>query len=625
MIKLKFTILDRIQEPQDLKNLSNTQLTMLAAEIRHFLLTHISKTGGHLSSNLGVVELTLALHYVFSVPKDKLIWDVGHQSYVHKIITGRKNGFSTLKKMNGMSGYPRVDESPYDLFNTGHSSTSIAAALGFAQARDLKKEEHSVIAVIGDGSLTGGLAFEALNNAGRLNSNLIVILNDNQMSISKNVGSLSKHLSEIRTQPKYIEAKEDIESLLKKIPRIGSQVAKTVEKAKESIKYFFIPGILFEEMGFTYLGPIDGHDIQGMVNVLNRAKIMKQPVFIHVKTVKGKGYPPAEKNPTRFHSVSPFDLVSGKPIALKKKITYSEVFGNTVVDLAAKDEKILGITAAMPEGTGLNHFKKQFPARFFDVGIAEQYAVTFSAGLAAAGYKPIVAIYSSFLQRAYDQILHDVCLQNLPVIFAIDRAGIVGADGETHQGIYDLSFLSHIPNLTVMAPKDKQELIQMLEFAVKWNGPIAIRYPRGEADTILENGTPVLYGKGERIISGKGVALISIGTMCGTAIKVRKLLKEDGVQASVINARFVSPLDEELIIDIAKENNYIFTIEDNIVAGGFGSKVKDLLYSHQLCNKVFHSFGFPKKFIEHGSRKLLFENYQLEADGIYSQIIKLIR
>ena len=614
--------LEQIHSPKDLKTYNIKQLEALAKEIRSFLLQSISQTGGHLGSNLGVVELTLALHYCFDSPKDKLIWDVGHQSYVHKIVTGRKDFFSTLRQTDGLSGFPKTVESSHDIFNTGHSSTSISAGLGLAKARDLAKKDFSVISIIGDGSLTGGMAFEALNDAGRGNTNLIVVLNDNQMSISRNVGGLSQHLSKIRTEPIYLEIKDDMEQILKKIPGIGPGLIQTMGKAKESIKYFFIPGILFEELGFTYVGPIDGHNLESLITVFKKVKNMKGPIFVHVKTIKGKGYHPAETKPCNYHGVSPFSLKTGKPIQDSKQETYSEVFGKTLVRLAHKNKKIVTITAAMPEGTGLGFFSKMYPQRFFDVGIAEQHAVTFAAGLATGGYKPVVAIYSSFLQRSYDQILHDVCLQNLPVVFAIDRAGIVGADGETHQGIFDLSYLSHIPNLALMAPKNKIEFIQMLEYAISYQGPIAIRYPRGSVSNICSTiQTPIHHGKVEYLLKGEDIGIIAIGKMVDTAWNVVEKLHKRGFHPSLINARFVSPIDEKAILQIANQNSYLFTIEDNIISGGFGMKVLEILMKYEINHISFHAFGFPKKFIEQGNCEQLYLKYGLDSDSIAREMI----
>ena len=511
-------LLNNIDSPSDLKKLNKSELEHLAEEIRTFIIETTSQTGGHLSSNLGVVELTIALHYCFDSPTDKIIWDVGHQSYIHKILTGRKEQFDTLRKYKGLSGFPKMNETPHDAFNTGHSSTSISAALGFAMARDLNKEKNYILSVIGDGSLTGGMAFEALNNASRLKSNFIVILNDNSMSISKNVGGLSKYLASLRTEPFYTELKDEIQHILSRIPRIGDNVVNTVRKSKDSIKQLLVPGMVFEELGFTYLGPVDGHNLPNLIEIVNKAKRLKGPVLIHVKTVKGKGYAPAEKNPSKFHGINPFNIKSGRLKDKIKKNSYSKVFGEKIVELASANDKIVAITAAMPEGTGLNLFSKLFPNRFFDVGIAEQHAVTFAAGLAASGYKPVFAVYSSFLQRSYDQIVHDVCLTKLPVVFAIDRAGLVGSDGETHQGVFDISFLMHIPNMTIICPKNKLDLEKSLEFACGATSPVAIRYPRGSAyEELTEIQESYVCGKSEIIFKEKYIALLAVGSMIKVA------------------------------------------------------------------------------------------------------------
>ena len=570
-------LLDGIHSPEDVKKLKNSQLEELASEIREFLIEKVSKTGGHLASNLGVVELTLALHSVFNTPEDKIVWDVGHQSYVHKILTGRKDRFDALRQAEGISGFPKVNESPHDCFNTGHSSTSISAALGIAKARDIRKENYSVVAVIGDGALTGGMAFEALNDAGRSPNNLIVILNDNEMSIAQNVGGMSRYLSKIRTEPFYFKVKEDIDIILNKIPAIGKSAAKALDTVKGTIKYMIMPGIIFEELGFKYLGPINGHSVPELKKVLSRAKMIKGPVFIHICTQKGKGYTHAQENPHVFHSISPFEIETGEAKASSGP-SYSEIFGNKMMELAAADRSVVAITAAMPHGTGLDRFSKVCPERFFDVGIAEQHAVTFAAGLARNGMKPVVAIYSSFLQRAYDQILHDVAVQNLHVVFAIDRAGIVGEDGETHQGLYDLSFLSHMPNLTILSPCDYREFEDMLQYAVlKHDGPIAVRYPRGKGPDLLAPAQPVAYGHAAKLRQGDDVSLLAVGNMVEVAVKAAGMLAEKGISADVINARFVKPLDEKTILNSAMKTKRVITMEDNTVMGGFGSSVMSLL------------------------------------------------
>lgn len=618
--------LEKIKSPEDLKKLSVDELEILAKEIRRFLVSSISKTGGHLASNLGVVELTIAMHYCFDCPKDKFIWDVGHQAYTHKILTGRGDKFSTLRKYGGLSGFPKTEESPYDAFNTGHSSTSISAALGLAKARDLLNEDYNVVSVIGDGSMTGGLVYEAMNNAGRNNTKLLIILNDNQMSISKNVGAMSKYLSELRTAPKYLEAKNDIYKFFDNIPVVGGKVNKVLEKAKEGIKYALVPNIMFEQLGIKYIGPIDGHDIGKLINVINRTKAMKQPVLLHVITKKGKGYKNAEKNPSAFHGVSCFDVKTGEATKAKNGETYSEVFGKTMVRLADKNKKVTAITAAMPLGTGLEFFSKTYPKRTFDVGIAEEHAVTFSAGLAKSGFIPVFAVYSTFLQRSYDQIVHDVCLQNLHVVFAIDRAGIVGDDGETHQGIYDLSFLSHIPNLKLLAPRNKAELEDMLDYAInRQNGPVAIRYPKGcvsENDGIIEKINDDSF---EVIKKGENIALLPIGTMADTALEVCGKLENDGFKPTIINPRFISPISNSLLEELKENYKYIFTIEDNIFSGGFGSKLCQNMVQKNIMDKLIHCFSFPDTFVEQGSKAILYEKYGLDSDSIYEKIKELIK
>ncbi len=613
-------LLEGINSPEDLKKLDYSKLPELADEIREFLINVVSRTGGHIASNLGVVELTLALHYVFNTPEDKIIWDVGHQSYVHKILTGRKDRFYTLRQMDGISGFPKTCESVHDCFNTGHSSTAISAALGMAKARDIKKDRYSVVAVVGDGALTGGMAFEALNDAGRSDNDLIVVLNDNEMSIEKNVGGLSKYLGRIRSEPFYSKAKNDFDNFLLKIPAVGKKAVKALSAAKDSIKYLIVPGMLFEELGFTYIGPIDGHDVVDLIKVFGRARRMKGPVLIHVCTVKGKGYIHAENKPDQFHGISPFEIETGE-VLNNGGPGYSEIFGRHLVSLAEKDPSIAAITAAMPHGTGLSRFAERFPERFFDVGIAEQHAVTFAAGLAKCGLKPVVAIYSSFLQRAYDQILHDVALQNLHVVFAIDRAGVVGEDGETHQGLYDISYLSHIPNMTIMAPCDYEELRSMLEFALREiRGPVAIRYPRGTGQEKLLEQNPVAFGKGILVRKGNDLTIISLGNMCTTALEAESILRKNGYSVEIINARFVKPLDEETIISSAMKTRNVFTLEDNALIGGFGSRVLALLCEKDV--KVnFKAFGYPDQPIPHGPRKMLMEKYGLDAPSIAEKIM----
>lgn len=617
-------IFNKINNPDDLKKLDENRLDRLAKEIREYLVNVVSETGGHLSSNLGVVELTIALHYIFDSPKDKIVWDVGHQSYVHKILTGRKEELKTIRQYKGLSGFPKRSESKHDVFETGHSSTSISAALGYAVARDINNDNNYIISIIGDGALTGGMAFEALNNAANLDSNFIVILNDNQMSISENVGGMALYLDSIRTKPVYMEMKEDVQKVLRKIPKIGEDVIKAVRDVKDGIKQLFIPGMFFEELGFTYLGPIDGHNIKQVITTLNQAKRLDGPVLVHVNTIKGKGYKHAEKNPARFHGTKPFVTESGKIKEKSNKISYSKIFGDTLLDLANKDPKIIAISAAMPEGTGLIGFAKKYKNRFYDVGIAEQHAVTFSAGLASDGLKPFVAIYSSFLQRAYDQIVHDVCMQKLPIVFAIDRAGLVGQDGETHQGVFDISFLNHIPNIAIMAPKNGYELSQMINFASKYyEGPIAIRYPRGsEADNVAGLiSEDINYGKSEILIEEDTIGIICVGSMVSVGIEIHEKLKQNGFKSSLINARFIKPIDEEMIIHIGKSHEKIIVIEENVIIGGYGSEVLRLINKNNIKCEV-KLFGIDDKFIEHGKRDILLELCGLNSESIYTNIIQ---
>lgn len=611
-------LLKKIKTPADVKALSFQQLNELADEIRNKLINTISENGGHLSSNLGVVELTLALHSTFDLPEDKIIWDVGHQSYVHKLLTGRLGSFHTLRQYGGVSGFPKREESIYDAFNTGHSSTSISAAMGIAAARDIRGENFHVVAVIGDGALTGGMAFEALNHAGNSETDLIVILNDNEMSISQNVGALSSYLNRIRIDPKYQRVKDDVEYLLKHIPAIGKTLAKTVERAKDSLKYFLVPGMIFEELGFTYFGPIDGHNIESMRVVLENAKKRHGPILIHVLTQKGKGYKPAEDKPNKFHGVGPFDIASGEKKNLSQMATYSQIFGAEMVKIGEERNDLVAISAAMIEGTGLEEFHNRFPARIFDVGIAEQHAVTFAAGLAVQGMKPVVAIYSTFLQRAYDQIVHDVCLQNLPVTFALDRAGIVGEDGPTHHGLFDFAYLRHIPNMVVMAPADLMELKIALRTAMEWDGPIAIRYPRGEGKTgEMEHPLrPVEIGKGRLLQRGKDGTILAIGTMVHESLLAAKLLEKNGIRVSVVDCRFVKPLDRELIVSLAKKSACFITVEEHALCGGFGSAVLELLQEEGLHGVPFLSLGIPDNFIKHGQRKILLQELGLTAEGI---------
>ena len=615
-------VLDSVNMPEDIKKLNIGQLNRLALELRSFVLENVSKTGGHLASNLGIVELTLALHYCFDAPKDKIVWDVGHQAYIHKILTGRKDKFTTLRQLDGLSGFPKPSESEYDTFTAGHSSTSISIALGFACARDMRGSDEKVVAVIGDGSLTGGVAFEALNNAGRSNSNIIVVLNDNQMSISGNVGALSRHLGELRTERGYIEAKNDVKKLLNRFPDSEKMVNK-IKRTKNRIKYLFIPGVIFEELGFKYIGPVDGNNIESLIEVINRAKNIEGPVLIHVKTKKGKGYKYAENNPSAYHGVSAFDLSTGASIKKSNKPTYSDVFGKTICSMADEDDKIVAVSAAMGNGTGLSKFISKHPSRFYDVGIAEQHAVSFSAALAKSGFRPVFAVYSTFLQRAYDEIMQDVCLQNLHVVFAVDRAGIVGADGETHQGIYDISYFTHMPNMTVMMPKNGIELEKMLRYAVyNIDGPVAVRYPRGNiSDIYSENTSEIEFGKAELLEDGEKIAVISAGAVCDNAAKVCEMLKNDGYNPMLINMRFAKPVDKEMLKLAAEKCGYIFTLEDNVIDGGAGMAVLEALNDMELMNDVkVHSYAFPDKFIEHGTRDQLFERYKLDSESIYKDI-----
>ena len=615
-------VLDSVNMPEDIKKLNIGQLNRLALELRSFVLENVSKTGGHLASNLGIVELTLAMHYCFDVPKDKIVWDVGHQAYIHKILTGRKDKFTTLRQLDGLSGFPKPSESEYDTFTAGHSSTSISIALGFACARDMRGSDEKVVAVIGDGSLTGGVAFEALNNAGRSNSNIIVVLNDNQMSISGNVGALSRHLGELRTERSYIEAKNDVKKLLNRFPDSEKMVNK-IKRTKNRIKYLFIPGVIFEELGFKYIGPVDGNNIESLIEVINRAKNIEGPVLIHVKTKKGKGYKYAENNPSAYHGVSAFDLSTGASIKKSNKPTYSDVFGKTMCSMADEDDKIVAVSAAMGNGTGLSKFISKHPSRFYDVGIAEQHAVSFSAALAKSGFRPVFAVYSTFLQRAYDEIMQDVCLQNLHVVFAVDRAGIVGADGETHQGIYDISYFTHMPNMTVMMPKNGIELEKMLRYAVyNIDGPVAVRYPRGNiSDIYSENTSEIEFGKAELLEDGEKIAVISAGAVCDNAAKVCEMLKNDGYNPMLINMRFAKPVDKEMLKLAAEKCGYIFTLEDNVIDGGAGMAVLEALNDMELMNDVkVHSYAFPDKFIEHGTRDQLFERYKLDSESIYKDI-----
>ena len=610
-------ILEKIGAPSDLRKLTFFQMEQLAQEIRSYLLKIVSRTGGHLAPSLGVVELTMALHYIFDSPKDKIIWDVGHQSYVHKILTGRREQFKTLRQYQGLSGFPKRCESEHDCFDTGHSSTSISAALGFALARDIKKEQHSVIAVIGDGALTGGMAFEALNHAGQLGTRLIVVLNDNEMSITRNVGAMSRYLSRLRTDPLYFRSKGDIKGALQRIPNIGPRVFKVMERFRDGVKYLLVSGVLFEEMGFTYLGPIDGHNLLTLTEVLERARLIPGPVVVHVNTKKGKGYLPAERQPNVFHGIGPFDLKTGKPHPKGPAPSYTKVFSKVIVQLAEEHPNLVAITAAMSEGTGLKEFSSRYPQRFFDVGIAEGHAVTMSAGLAQAGCIPIVAIYSTFLQRAYDQLVHDVALQDLHVIFALDRAGIVGEDGETHQGILDLSYLRHIPQMTVMVPKDQSELVAMIKSSINYSGPVAVRYPRGSGPLIDVdyNQAEIPLGKGDVVREGKDLAILAVGPLVYQALDAAEQLSVEGTEVAVINCRFVKPLDEELILEWSNRTGRVLTLEENMLAGGFGSAVLELLADHNFKGDIAR-VGIPDRFLEHGAPDLLRKIIGLDAASI---------
>ena len=621
-------LLDKINSPADVKKLSDEQLKQLAAEIRQLLIKVISHTGGHLAPNLGVVELTLALHKVFTTPQDKLVFDVGHQAYIHKIITGRREQFPTLRQYGGLSGFPKRCESEHDAFGTGHSSTSISAALGMAVARDLQGEDYNVVAIIGDGSMTGGMAFEALNNAGTLHKKMVVVLNDNEMSISKNVGAMSDYLYHLRTGETYNKIKNDIEGWLKNM-EFGTDVLKAIRRLKGSVKYLMVPTSIFEELGFTYLGPVDGHDIHGLIEVLQAAKKIDGPVMVHVLTKKGKGYKPAEESPNKFHGTGPFEIATGKKITNPAApISYTEVFGKTITELADSDKKIVGLTAAMPDGTGLNIFAQAHPDRFFDVGIAEQHAVTAAAGMAAAGMKPVTAIYSTFMQRAYDSILHDICMQKLHVTMCLDRAGLVGDDGYTHHGVFDYAYLRSIPNMTIMAPKDENELRHMLKTALSFNGPISVRYPRGSGVgvDITEPMHELPIGKAEVLREGKELCFWAIGSMVQSAVQAADKLKEQGIDAGVVNMRFAKPLDKELLIEHAKRYGKIVTLEEGVLAGGVGSEVLEILDDAGLLQQcAVLRLGIPDEFVTHGDKKLLFRDLGLDTDAIVQKAAEFVK
>lgn len=614
-------ILEDVNSPQDIKNLNIQGMKQLAAEVRELLINSVSKCGGHLAPNLGVVELTIAMHYVFDTTVDRIIWDVGHQSYVHKILTGRKDRMMTLRQYGGICGFPKCEESIHDAFNTGHSSTSISAAVGMAAARDLLHQDYSVVALIGDGALTGGMAFEALNHAGNEERDLIVILNDNEMSISKNVGAMSSYLNRLRTDPSYSRTKGDIENHLNRIPGIGPNIARAAGKVKDMVKYLMVPGLWFEELGFTYIGPVNGHNLEELVLVLSNAKRMKGPVLIHTITEKGRGYEPARQDPGKFHGVGPFDIRSGKLVRKPIK-TYTEIFGEYIVDRAKSDPNLVAISAAMTIGTGLSEFARLYPERFFDVGICEQHAVTMAAGMAKAGLRPVVAIYSTFLQRAYDQILHDVALQKLPVVFAIDRGGLVGEDGPTHHGVFDLSYLRNIPGLTIMAPSDENELLDMLHTAFTIDGPVAIRYPRGAGAGCRINPSrqTLETGKANVLMKGTDLAVLAIGRGVSIAREAAGLLNEKGIKTFLVDARFVKPVDQEIIEYIVHNFKYIVTIEDNTVVGGFSNAVLEVLADKSLFADVIR-IGIPDEFVEHGKLEILLDYLNMDAISVVQTIV----
>ena len=621
-------IIDTIESPEDLRRLGREELPVLAKEIREEIISVCARVGGHLAPSLGVVELTLTLHYVFDTPKDKLIWDVGHQAYAHKLLTGRRREFKTLRQLGGLSGFPRREESIYDTFGTGHSGTSISAALGIAEARDLLGKDFRVVAIIGDGGLTAGMAFEALNCAGEQDRDLIVVVNDNEMSISKNVGAISSYLNRIMTGQRINRFREELRDFLQEIPGIGKSVFKFVKQAEEALKGLMVPGVLFEELGFQYFGPLDGHHLDHLIDTFRNIRKLKGPILIHVITRKGRGYPPAEKNPAIYHGVGRFEQETGMIYKNPNPPTYTEVFGRTLVELAEKDERILAITAAMPLGTGLTEFSQKFPMRFFDIGIAEQHGVTFAAGLALEGMRPVVAIYSTFLQRAYDQIIHDICLQGIPVVFALDRAGIVGEDGSTHQGLFDLSFLRSIPRMIVMAPKDENELRKMLLTAINYEGgPIAFRYPRGRGYGVPLEGEikPLEIGCAEILCEGSDALVLAIGSTVYPSLEAAKILGREGITVTVVNTRFVVPLDRAQIVSLANRHEALITVEENIVAGGFGSAVLELLYSDGCFPLKIRCIGIPAQFVEHGPQDILRKKYHLSPEGIAQEVSILLK
>lgn len=619
-------MLEKINSPEDVKKLNIEQKQELSKEIREYILKIVSESGGHLASNLGVVELTIALHSIFNVPEDKIVWDVGHQTYVHKILTGRKDDLKTLRKLNGLAGFPKTKESVSDCFNTGHSSTSISAALGMARARDLKGENNAVLAVIGDGALTGGMALEALNDVGFSQCKMTVILNDNEMSISKNIGGLNMFLSKLRTKKLYTQSNISLKKKINKIPIIGKPFVKIVQKVKRSIKQLIIPKMFFEDIGFTYLGPVDGHNIEKLESILKLSRQVDTPVLIHVLTKKGKGYEIAEKNPDKFHATGPFNIETGES-KCKKKPDYSKIFGSKLVQLAKENDKIVAITASMKDGTGLTEFQKEFPERFFDIGIAEQHAITMAAGMAKEGMIPVVPIYSSFYQRAYDQVIHDVALQNLPVIMCVDRAGVVGADGETHQGTLDMAFFRLVPNLTILAPKDFKELEDMLEFAIKLKKPVVIRYPRGgQADNIeFKTHDGIKLGKAEIIKEGEDVSIIAIGKTVARAAEIGNELQKEGITAEIINTRFLKPLDEETIIKSIEKTKNVITIEDGTCINGLGTAINELIIQYQIENVKIKNYAYPDEFIQHGKVEELEKIYKLDKDNIKKEILEQLQ
>lgn len=619
-------LLEKIIKENDIKNIDAKDYWELAQEIRLKLVRSVSRTGGHLASNLGVVELTMALHLCLDFPKDKLVWDVGHQSYVHKLLTGRTDVFDTLRCMGGISGFPKVKENPSDTFDTGHSSTSLSVALGLAKARDLRGTDEKVFAVIGDGALSGGMAYEALNNAAQLNSNLVVVLNDNKMSIAKNVGGMSNYLGKIRANRKYRDLKINVENALDRIPNLGEPITRHIKKAKSSLKHLFISGMLFEDMGLIYIGPVDGHNIEEMVTAFQTAtSIHDQPVLVHVLTKKGKGYKPAEKNPDVFHGVGAFDIRSGEPVQ-DGVDTYTGIFGQWMIEQAAREETLVSVCAAMPDGTGLREFSEQYPDRFFDVGIAEEHAVTFAAGLASGGLRPVVSLYSTFMQRAYDQMLHDVCISQLPVIVTLDRSGIVGKDGETHQGIFDISFLSSIPGITILSPMDGEELRESLNFVLHHvQKPAVIRYPRGAAYQYPGTHTSYVYGKGEILQEGREVLILAVGNMVETAIHAADRLRESGIDPTIVNMRFVKPFDEELVERLIERHSVVVTMEDNVYSGGFSERIQAFLQDHGWHGRACIPVCLPDAFIEHGSPEDLYEKYRMDAVSVADRIEGIIK